>query len=241
MKKLTRITAIAFAATFLSVSASYAASITYDNSSPQEVDRIGTWDTTGNDMVGMKVTVVDSSGASSSATWAADSGAVGAGWSLTLNDYNTTTWHSASTQGAFWTFEVFDDFEADSLKIEALEGLTVFDRLGVPEYTPGSAFGWELDYTGNTDFIATYSDLLYLPGAQPLYDLYGTLTIDFKKYDNNRQVYTNAYFTNADKNSLTFSADTDNINPVPEPTTLLLFGTGLIGLMGLQKKRRKNS
>nr|WP_269755831.1 PEP-CTERM sorting domain-containing protein [Desulfogranum marinum] len=36
-----------------------------------------------------------------------------------------------------------------------------------------------------------------------------------------------------------FSGFNPNNNAVPEPTTMLLFGTGLIGLTGIIRKKRK--
>jgi hypothetical protein len=36
-----------------------------------------------------------------------------------------------------------------------------------------------------------------------------------------------------------FSPKTTSSSPVPEPATMLLFGTGLLGLVGLRRKSRK--
>ena len=41
-----------------------------------------------------------------------------------------------------------------------------------------------------------------------------------------------------ENSTLTFKADTDNINPIPEPATLLLFATGLAGLAAAGRRRR---
>ncbi len=266
MKKLKKITAMSLAAILVSASASFAASIDIpDNSSPYEVNFIETWDTTGNDMDGMEITVVDSSGASSTAVWADNAGAQGTGWSLTLDYYEKTTWHNSGVPrpGAFWSFKVEEDFEAKQLTINALPGATVFDVIYDPYTTPNSVYGWKMNWedlndkpgyasydsngdpvgpqdtidrtTTYTDFLAKYSNPVFLTNASPLYDLYGTLTIDF----NVDSPLLKNYFTS--DSTLFFGADTDNINPVPEPTTLLLFGTGLIGLATMRQRKRKNS
>lgn len=238
MKKL--ISSLTLTAVTLALTSSvYAASITTDNSLPYlNTGTMASWDTNGNNMAGMVITAFFANGTTNIVTWKTDEGAVGAGWSLTLDDYNKSTYTDTVAVGALWTLDVTNsNLTLDKIVINGTPGNTVFDYINWPAETPGSAFGWPIDWTRyagsatNTDFTATYSTpVKLLNELSPHYDIYSTLTIDFN--DSSRF---------SSDHVLKFYADTDNtINaPVPEPITLVLFGTGLIGLAGSRIRRKK--
>jgi len=62
---------------------------------------------------------------------------------------------------------------------------------------------------------------------------------DFQRSYNNGQVVAgDAYFDNIVLNN-PYPGEDDAPNPTPEPATMLLFGSGLLGLAGIGKRRKK--
>jgi hypothetical protein len=208
--------------------------VNYDAGTTNVTTALSGFETTGAMMDGMLVTAVFSDGSFETKVWAdagwTDSGAVwGSGWYLyVIGDTWDQNWRLTSSTAVI-----------DYIMIDAGPGDTVFDTLFGAVGTAGSANGKPFQVTTATvdtpDIVATYSDLVALTGDDPVGDLYRSLTIDFQ-----------GDFTGtagAANQSVWFLADTDNIKfagdlaPIPEPGTMLLFGTGLVGLAGLGRRK----
>lgn len=241
MKRMKIIFYLAFLFIFLPA-LGHSTSVVYDHTGPiWYTDAIvdeGTW---GNDMAGMTVTVSYGDGTSQTKIWQATSsssgGAWGDDWSLTVTDGST---YKYNTKNYFkpWVFAMDSGVEVSSIFIDAGTGDTVFD--GTRTYgsdpinypsTPKSYSGTPFDYylmndpTGKT--VATYSGLVALTDQAPVGDLFRFLNIDFG------DIIVGGV--------LQFSADTDSLaselEPVPEPATLFLFGIGLVGLAAVSRRK----
>lgn len=198
-----------------------------------EVDAIAIWDTLAEDMAGVSVTASFSSGQNDDIlSW----GDLGSGlfgvqtseWSLTMNG-------SESTFYAIWTLDIIDTSNVviSDIVISGLSGDIVFDI--VPPFdvvTDGSEYGREIIAgsltSGNLSIEAVYSNEVALTGNAALLDLYETLSISFL---NDGGFTSDSIFY--------FKADTDNIGEVPEPGTMLLFGSGILGISSVLVRRRK--
>ena len=202
-----------------------------DNSNVVSIAGILDYYATGATMAGMQVTVEYIIG-DETRTWTATTDQAGhaiddQGWRQFELAQSGDTWDMS------WTLSNDTCFTyITKLTIDALAGNTVFD-IGGPADTPGSASGMMFEVTGgnygqsqffNDTITATYKDLVAV-GGTAYGDLYGTLELAFCRPLGNPF---------AGGNTLQFIADTDRV--VPEPGTVFLLGTGVIGLVVMGRK-----
>jgi hypothetical protein len=191
--------------------------------------------TLGDDMVGMTVIATFSDGSVDSKEWVAgDPGAGGVGSDSDIWSLNVTGDTFDVGDNRNWTLTVSASVSLTNLFIDAGTGDTVFDIERDNSLSPESFLGKPF-FTSYADYlIATYSDLVGIEGT--VYDdLYRTLNLDF----GSGLIGTELSFT-ADTDNLAIKGDinpVDPANPIPEPTTLLLLGTGLMGIAGVGRKK----
>jgi hypothetical protein len=107
--------------------------------------------------------------------------------------------------------------------------LTIFDRtLGGAVGTPGSALGrdWTSALGDNTTINVTFLDPTTINGAPAVNDIFQQVFVDFG--------------ATGPRVDFTFRQDTDNdsrFNDVPEPSTLLLLGLGMLAFAGVHRRR----
>jgi hypothetical protein len=188
------------------------------------VPEISKFEVGGDDMDGMLVSVNFADGVKWVTTGFEAGGASGKNangdtvWSLSFSGLDT--W-AVGGEWIFWSTR-----EVSSLSIDAYAGGIVFDILDDTERTDGSKWGYFelLSFTGST--TPFFDNEVKLMGDTWKEDLYGKVTFTFN---------TPHAFTLDDP--FKFGLDTDAV--IPEPTTILLLGVGLIGLTGVGAKRRK--
>lgn len=176
----------------------------------------------GADMEGMNVTVTFGDNIETfvwGASSATQGGVSGSDWSLSQEGYTFGDVDGDGTVYGAWTFTDNTNDGISKLEISAVGTRTVFDTLAEPNGNgsgPGRsvfAFIGEQEYLGfSVVYVDHFFDELYA-GVVLSLDNPGT--------------------------SFQFFADTDAI--VPEPSILLIFASGLLGLVGIRRKLFKNS
>lgn len=239
-------TFMGFSAVLVFLGTAYAVPITptisFDPGTPYTTTGLTDASTSGSNMAGMEVTAYFDNNSSESATWVAtnDTGGAAAGTNWSLGVTGETTFINPFTM----TLSLAQEIVLTRLVIDGRPGDTVFDVISGDNLTPESYNGRVISFVYGPEELnitATYRNEVALNNV--LYgDLYTLLDLSFSGANGGLQ----------GGNSLYFIADTDNTaiagdlklatapEPVPEPSTLFLLGSGLAWL-GLYARKRKKA
>ncbi len=218
----------------------YSLSIRYEDGIPQVTQGISTAQTYGNMMAGMIVTAYFNNGTVEEEIWKPtgnhSGGVFGTNWSLSENGH---------TINGLWSLSNNSNLSINRILIDAGMGNSVFDLdddlafgkdeiYGYPHAgTAGTGHGTTFltkSVSNDLDLSVIYRDIVALDGVDPKGDIYRSLDIQF----NNTGGFSKG-------SSLVFSTDTDNLTTIPEPATMILFGVGVLGVIGSRISRKKNN
>lgn len=105
------------------------------------------------------------------------------------------------------------------------------DTISYDPYVAGSSYFLIGPLTATVESL---TETTSMPDGHTVYGFSGNALLSAAGYDTTPGSFT---FSTQDSGAVTFSATTLTSSPVPEPSTLALFGTGIFGLAGIVSRK----